>query len=77
MNTSSKPDFGLREEILLPWYHLLTNQYMAQPYGRWEGNTTLMKEYHRRAYLHGENQFSGWPSSHPRTPADLPPELQY
>lgn len=29
----SKPDYGLREAIMLPWYKDLADQYMASPYG--------------------------------------------
>ena len=58
---SSKPDFGLREEILLPWYHVFTRQYMASPYGEWGGNSTLLDVYKRIAWLHGEDPFSRWP----------------
>ncbi len=37
----AKPDYGLREEILLPWYTEFANQYLALPYGAtWAGQAT-------------------------------------
>jgi hypothetical protein len=49
---SSKPDWGLREAILLPWYTELAAQYLARPYGApWTGNSTLLASYEQRAWV--------------------------
>ena len=56
---NSKPDFGLREDILLPWYTELARQYTATPYGTpWAGNTTLLTEYESIAWHAGEDRYS-------------------
>jgi hypothetical protein len=54
----SKPDYGLREEILLPWYWELSNQYMQHPYNAWPGNRTLLRYYERLAFDAGERRYS-------------------
>jgi hypothetical protein len=54
----SQPDFGLREDILLPWYHTLMQQYVARPFGSWSGNATLFVEYEASAKAHGERRDS-------------------
>jgi hypothetical protein len=54
----AKPDYGLREEILLPWYTELARQYLSRPYGaQWTGNRTLLDWYERAAYDAGENRY--------------------
>lgn len=43
----SSPDFGLREDVLLPWYTELARQYTSSstPFGGWSGNRTLFAYY--------------------------------
>ena len=53
---SSKPDYGLRDAILLKWYHMLAEQYCAQPYGSWTGNVSLLAAYEARAFAAGEDR---------------------
>jgi hypothetical protein len=50
-------DYGLKEPILLPWYYILMQQYTAQPYGAWAGNTTLHHLYEQMAFDAGERRF--------------------
>jgi hypothetical protein len=54
----SKPDYGLREAILLPWYNTLADQYLLTPYGTWGGNATLLSHYETSAYDAGESRHS-------------------
>jgi hypothetical protein len=53
---SSKPDYGLREAILLEWYRQLADQYCARPFDSWAGNATLLEVYEARAYAAGEDR---------------------
>ena len=56
---SGSPDTGLREEILLPWYTELANQYLATPYGsEWKGNFSLLHMYEKLAYDNLEDRFN-------------------
>ena len=64
----SRPDFGLTDEILLPWYHEFARQYTSasRPYGSpWTGNTTLFRLYEHMAYLAGEVRFGSRPNDPP------------
>jgi hypothetical protein len=54
----SRPDFGLRDDVLLPWYRELAAQYTARPYGApWLGNRSLLHAYEAMAYAAGEDRF--------------------
>jgi len=53
------PDFGLRDEILLPWYYEFALQYAAQPFGEWKGNLSLINLYDQMAANWTEVRFSG------------------
>jgi hypothetical protein len=54
----SRPDYGLREDVLLPWYRELARQYTAQPYGaHWAGNRTLIELYESLAWTAGEDRW--------------------
>ena len=56
---AAKPDFGLREAILLPWYGELARQYIARPYGTpWQGNASLLAAYELAAFDAGETRFN-------------------
>lgn len=59
---TSRPDFGLREDILMPWYTELMHQYTATPYGEWSGNKTLLDLYEHYAWLGGEIRHGRSPS---------------
>ena len=54
----ARPDWGLREAILLPWYKELADQYLASPYDSWSGNYSLFTSYEQRAEAAGEVRFS-------------------
>ena len=54
----ARPDWGLREAILLPWYKELADQYLASPYDSWSGNYSLFTSYEQRAETAGEIRFS-------------------
>ena len=55
----SRPDYGLREDVLLPWYTELARQYTAQPYGApWHGNRTLIRLYETLAWTAGEDRWA-------------------
>jgi hypothetical protein len=43
----SKPDYGLREAIMLPWYKDLADLYLASPYGM-QGLTSSRPGFQRR-----------------------------
>ena len=58
---TSKPDFGLREVILLPWYDELAKQYCATEFGGWAGNASLLHLYESMAYSWGEDRYSRSP----------------
>ncbi|MDR3740405.1 MAG: hypothetical protein P4L40_15435 [Terracidiphilus sp.] len=60
---SSRPDFGLREDVLLPWYHAFTEQYTRVAWGQWAGNASLLALYEDMAWEHGENRFGTWPET--------------
>ena len=54
---ASKPDFGMRDETLLPWYHELARQYapLSRPYfTEWKGNVSLLRYYEEISFLAGE-----------------------
>ena len=54
----SSPDYGLKEEILLPWYQILQSQYTAKPWNGWgEGNATLNAQYEQMAIDYGQKRF--------------------
>jgi hypothetical protein len=62
LQRQSKPDWGLREDVLLPWYEEFTRQYVSRPYGDvWIGNITLFEWYEELAYHAGENRFQAYP----------------
>ncbi len=54
----SKPNYGLREVIYLPWYTALADQYLSTPYGGWQGNATLLHVYEASSFQAGESRFS-------------------
>ncbi len=74
----SKPDYGLREDVLLPWYAELGRQYTATPYNTWQGNDTLLYLYEASAFAAGEARYSGDPkparlARHRPVPANATP----
>lgn len=55
----SPADWGLREDVLLPWYYELARQYTAAPYGGWQGNQSLLALYESMQEGVGEVRGSG------------------
>ena len=53
----SKPDYGVKEDILLPWYTELMKQYTAGKYGQWAGNDALAEAYEDLAVSAGEKWY--------------------
>lgn len=49
LQRQSKPDFGLCEEVLLPFYTELASQYCAVGFGAWAGNASLLTLYEQLA----------------------------
>ncbi|MDR3414459.1 MAG: hypothetical protein P4L87_26435, partial [Formivibrio sp.] len=68
LQRQSSPDFGLREDILLPWYHAFADQYVRKPWGGWQGNATLLPLYESMAWKNGEDRFGRFPTSRGRDP---------
>lgn len=56
----SKPDYGLREDVLLPWYSALADQYVRSPLDSWKGNATLIALYDQLARAAGEEKIGFW-----------------
>ena len=53
----SRPDYGLREDVLLPWYATFAAQYIATPYNSWTGNRSLIEQYESLAWYGGEDRY--------------------
>lgn len=54
---SSKPDYGLHEGVLLPWYKELQEQYVKTKWGEWPGNHSLIEYHERLATAQGMRRF--------------------
>jgi hypothetical protein len=53
----SKPDYGLVEEVLLPWHFTFMSQYTAGSFGSWAGNATLHALYEDMAIANGQIRY--------------------
>lgn len=62
LQRASRPDFGLREDVILPWYEELAKQYCARPFGGWQGNRTLLLLHDDMQAALGERRYSGDPT---------------
>jgi hypothetical protein len=60
----SGPDYGLREDVLLPWFNELADAYTAVPYGGWQGNRTLLLRFEEMMEGVGEKRFSASVTHH-------------
>jgi hypothetical protein len=61
LQRDSSPDFGLREDVYLPFYEELARQYCATGYGEWRGNRTLLLWYEEMQVGKKEKLYGGWP----------------
>ncbi len=54
---TSKPDYGLIEDVLLPWYYTLMQQYANRPFGGWSGNETMNSLYEQMMLEYGQERY--------------------